>query len=566
MDMITEGLLAEFSKEFQIEALQDDKRFEHLCGFIIVKRHYSETFDPKEVVVGSGGDLGIDAIGIIVNGILITEKDQVEDLLDGNPDYLDVTFIFVQADRGSNFEAAKLGSFGYGVGEFFDPDTKEPRSARIIEFVEVMRAIYARSSKFKRGNPACLLYYVTTGKVVGDASLAARAEKVKEELASLEYFSQVEVTLIGAADILKLYTFSKNSISREFVFSSRQDIPEIPGVREAFVGFIPALQYLPIICDNDEIVRSVFYDNVRDWQGYNDVNDEIRSTLKSDQRKRFVLMNNGITIIARNMTHTGSKFVIEDFQIVNGCQTSHVLFDNKSQLDESVLVPLRLIWTQDEEVIEDIIHATNKQTEVTSEQFFAITTFARHLEAFFKNFPEGKRLYYERRSRQYDGLSIEKTRVVPQINAVRAFAAMFLAEPHNTVRSYKKLSERVGNDIFIHAHKLYPYYTSAYALYLLEFLFRNQKIDSKYKVARFQILLALRLIGNKSPTPQLNANTMEKYCETICESLWDLSKAEALFDKAVKAIDAVASSNLDRDQLHTTKFTDDLIHYCATLS
>jgi hypothetical protein len=227
MDMITDGLLAEFSKEFQIEALQEDKRFEYLCGFIVVKRHYSETFDPKDVVLGAGGDLGIDAVGIIVNGILITDKDQLEDMLDGNPDYLDVTFIFVQADRGPNFDAAKLGSFGYGVGQFFDPKTKEPRNARIMEFVEIMRAIYARSSKFKRGNPACLLYYVTTGKVVGDASLAARSEKVKEELASLEYFSDVEVTLIGAADILKLYTFSKNAISREFAFPSRQDIPEI---------------------------------------------------------------------------------------------------------------------------------------------------------------------------------------------------------------------------------------------------------------------------------------------------------------------------------------------------
>jgi hypothetical protein len=140
---------------------------------------------------------------------------------------------------------------------------------------------------------------VTTGKVVCDASLGARSDKVKGELASLEYFDQVEVTLIGAADILKLYTFSKNSIAREFVFTSRQDIPEIPGVKEAFVGFIPAQHYLPIVCDSDEIVRSVFYDNVRDWQGYNGVNDEIRTTLQSDRRKRFVLMNNGITIIAR---------------------------------------------------------------------------------------------------------------------------------------------------------------------------------------------------------------------------------------------------------------------------
>jgi hypothetical protein len=59
---------------------------------------------------------------------------------------------------------------------------------------------------------------------------------------------------------------------------------------------------------------------------------------------------------------------------------------------------------------------------------------------------------------------------------------------------------------------------------------------------------------------------MDKYCEAICESLWDPSKAEALFDRAVKAIDAVAGSNLDRDKIHTTKFTDDLIQYCATLS
>jgi hypothetical protein len=57
MDMITEGLLAEFSKEFQVESLPEDKRFENLCGFIVVKRHYSETFDPKEIVVGAGGDL-----------------------------------------------------------------------------------------------------------------------------------------------------------------------------------------------------------------------------------------------------------------------------------------------------------------------------------------------------------------------------------------------------------------------------------------------------------------------------------------------------------------------------
>jgi hypothetical protein len=66
-------------------------------------------------------------------------------------------------------------------------------------------------------------------------------------------------------------------------------------------------------------------------------------------------MNNGITIIARNLTHTGRKFHVEDFQIVNGCQTTHVLYDQRDNLSDDVLVPLRLICTQDEDVIQDVI-------------------------------------------------------------------------------------------------------------------------------------------------------------------------------------------------------------------
>ncbi|UPK03065.1 AIPR family protein [Bradyrhizobium sp. 170] len=471
--------------------------------------------------------------------------------------------MFVQAKRSSSFDGAALGSFGYGVGEFFNPNTKEPRNERILEAVHVMQRIYSSSGKFKRGNPLCRLYYVTTGKVQGDASLGNRIDKVTAELESLEYFDDVEVSLIGASELRKLYSLSKNSISREFMFSSRQDIPEIPGVKEAFVGFIPAKQYLPLICESGKIIRSIFYDNVRDWQGYNDVNKEISETLKSDRKRRFVLMNNGVTIIARNMTHTSSKFVIEDFQVVNGCQTSHVLFDRQDDLDDSVLVPLRLIWTQEEDVIEDIIHATNKQTEVTSEQFFALTDFARELEEFFKTFPDAKKLYYERRSRQYDGLPIEKTRVVVQANAVRAFAGMFLGEPHNTVRRGKALSERVGQDIFIKDHRLFPYYTSAYALYALEFLFRNQKIDPKYKIARFQILFALRLLANTDPLPQLNAHKMDSYCQKICEHLWDQAKAEDIFTYVCEAMDTVAGAKLDRDTVHTTSFTEALAKHCV---
>src|SRR5437879_6520615 len=56
MDMITESLLAEFSKEQELMSYDKDDRFEHFAAFITVRRHHSETFDTSELVIGKGDD------------------------------------------------------------------------------------------------------------------------------------------------------------------------------------------------------------------------------------------------------------------------------------------------------------------------------------------------------------------------------------------------------------------------------------------------------------------------------------------------------------------------------
>jgi hypothetical protein len=119
MDRITEGFLNEFSNEFGIAGQPEKDRFEQFCGWLSVRRHYSEsTFDPAELSTGSGGDTGFDTLAIIVNNNLVTDVDTVEDLLSLNG-YLDVTFVFVQASRSPHFEGAKIGTLGFGVKDFF---------------------------------------------------------------------------------------------------------------------------------------------------------------------------------------------------------------------------------------------------------------------------------------------------------------------------------------------------------------------------------------------------------------------------------------------------------------
>jgi hypothetical protein len=274
-------------------------------------------------------------------------------------------------------------------------------------------------------------------------------------------------------------------------------------------------------------------------------------------------MNNGITVIARDLQRVGAKFSIDDFQIVNGCQTSHVLFDQRSEIAPSVCVPVRLIVTQDDEVIEDIIRATNRQTQLKEEQFIALMDFSRKLENFFTAFPVNQKLYYERRSNQYSRLDIEKTRVVTPPNLIRAYAATFLSEPHRTTRNFKSLLDRVGKDIFSAEHKLELYYASAFALYKLEYLFRTQRLDAKYKPARFHLLMAARLMADGKPNSPPNSNDAAKRSLAFADLLSDPKKAEELFKKAASAVDDVANGNLHRDNVRTQPFTEQLIVRCG---
>lgn len=453
---------------------------------------YGETFDTGDVVLG-GDELGIDGIAIIVNGTLVPDFDSFNAIADVATS-LDVALVFIQADRSQSFDAAKIGNVVFAVRDFFSDQPKLPRTPRLTDLAKITSAIYSQSPKFKRANPSCHVFYGTTGQWRGDIVLDERRKGGVSELQSENIFGSVDFDCIGADVLQKLYRQAKNAVARDFTFSNHAAAPEIPGVNEAYLGFIPASEFLPIVTNDDgEIMRGAFESNLRDFQGAdNTVNNAIKATLASDHKARFVLMNNGVTIIARVLRRTANKFHIEDFQIVNGCQTSNVLFDFEGNTD-GVMVPLRLISSDDDDVIRSIVTATNQQTQLSREQLFAATEFPKRLEQFFQAQEVPHRIYYERRSRQYDRMPIEKVRIITQANAIRAFAGMFLEEPHRTTRNFNALLDNVGKTIFVDGHKFEPYYVSSFALYKLEKLFRAQKLNTAFKAARYQVLLAARL-------------------------------------------------------------------------
>jgi hypothetical protein len=330
-------------------------------------------------------------------------------------------------------------------------------------------------------------------------------------------------------------------------------------VKEAYLGVLPANDLLSLVTSEDgEIARGLFERNIRDFQGKNPVNDAIRKTLTSDHKARFVLMNNGVTIIARVLRRTAYKFHIEDFQIVNGCQTSNVLFEYRDQLHD-VMVPLRLIASDDENVIQSIVTATNQQTQLTREQLFAATEFPKALEQFFLTYDLPHRVYYERRSRQYYRLPIDKLSVVSQANMIRAFVGMFLEDPHRTTRDFNSLLDRIGRDIFMEEQKLEAYYVAAYTLTKIERMFKTEELDKKYKAARSQILLAFRRLANPARLPNLSSRDMESYCKKVTDVLRD--NPVPLIQKAAEIVSEVTPGEWHKDGIRTVAVTNAIKNY-----
>jgi hypothetical protein len=559
MDRITKSYLDTFSKEQSLGGMSEIKLFEYFVAFCVVSSAYEEEFDTADVHVGGEDDLGLDALAIIINGVLVTSLDEAEDLLAMNG-FLDVKFVLAQAKTSSNFNGERITTFLDGALEFFAEAPTLPTSDEIVAAREVMNWIYDHSVKFTRQKPVLEMSFVTTGQWKDDAYLQGKIDKRRQELAQTGLFSDVTFTPLGADEVQAAYQRSKNNVTVEFTFASKVLLPEIEGVAEAYLGVLPVSEYLALITDPAGNIRKpLFYDNVRDFQGNNPVNAEIKETLVDVLgQQRFAVLNNGVTVVARGLRTTGNKFVVSDYQVVNGCQTSHVLFDAKDILGEDTFVPLKVIATSDEDIINAIITATNRQTQVTADDLYAMSAFQKKLEALYDSYPDKKKLYYERRSKQYAAVNgIEKVRIIGKSQQVRAFAAMFLNDPHRAARYYSDLRGQVGSKIFNESHKLEPYYVAAFAFYKLEFLFRNSSLPVYYKPARYHLLMALRYIAAGSEMPALTANKASSYANSIAEVLWSDDKAVEAFKVAIEAVDeALDGAALNRDIVKTQTFTD----------
>ncbi len=312
-----------------------------------------------------------------------------------------------------------------------------------------------------------------------------------------------------------------------------------------YSGVIPFKEYRKIIINDSDSLKPVFDDNIRDFLGNrNSVNKAILSTLQNLDVNSFCMLNNGITIIAKKISLTGTTAVLTDYQIVNGCQTSHILYENRNldNIDE-LLIPIKVIGTKDETTRNSITKATNSQTSIKPEQLEALSDFQKNLETYYTTYDEAQRLYYERRTGQYRLESIPKTKIVNIPQQIKSVSAMFLDNPHGVSGNYGAIVKKVGGKIFKVNDKPILYYTSSLTQYKIEKLISENIIDKQYNKCRYHAMMLFRIYVSGKKVPRFNANAMESYCQKIVDILQDDSRYPIIFCKIVDFI--IEQENID---------------------
>ncbi|WP_019172093.1 AIPR family protein [Pseudaminobacter salicylatoxidans] len=555
MNPVIRAQLREFAKANSILTENQEKQFEIYSIFSILTGLLGENIDAYDAHL-QGDEFGLDGAAVIIQGEAVHNRQEAEEKLAAinNPS---IEFIFFQSKTSTNYDYGDISKFFDAITGFFDGDLKGESDA-IDDLMGAMEVIYENG--VGKRNPKLSCYYVATGNYEQPHKLEKLKDNFRITLQEQNIFdaSTISIEFVGARELQQWYRAAISAVEVEIDFPRNVVMPNNNHVEEAYIGYIDANNLLKLYSLKDSegnvlgINRSVFFDNIRDYDSKSKINLGIKAGVRLSGGAEFVFRNNGITVVSKSIDRTGDKFRLEDFQIVNGCQTSNVIFDlvygdddagsdGNTELIQDIQVPFRLIGSKDDEFVSSIIVGTNRQNPVRDEQFWALRPFMKSFEEYCRNLDPEEIIYFERRDNQYRNQNVERTRVMQPSVLMKAVAACLLFQPQRAARDYRGILSEYEDSIFLDDHDVRVYHAVAYLYYRLEFLWRNQRIPNSYKTFRYYILagIGLQMTGGK------HVFAMKKgKLASVAESIIALCRDEEAFKAAVEQVVLVIQDRL----------------------
>lgn len=550
--------------------LPESQQFEHFMNHIIIKRDFLDDFDLDCIHTGGGQDNGIDGIAVIVNNELVSDIESAKGICKNNKKHL-VDFIFIQSKTSDNLDNGDILKFFDGVLKLFEKDSHNTTNKEIAEFLKIKDILMRNSFAFS-DNPKIYLKYAYNGVKGNSTEIDNNINNYRNRFNQLGLFSEIVIEILDSKDIQNMCKEIMLNVKKTITLDRISAIPQIEKVQESYIGLIPLAELMKLISDdNGRIIKSLFYDNVRDFQGYTTVNKEIIKTMRNEAESQyFGLYHNGITIVAKTLKKTGDSITLENFQIVNGCQTSHIIAENKkfivgNRIDK-MFIPIKLIATEDNNIINSVIKTTNRHNEVKREAFESLEEFHKGLEQFYNAKNITPKIYYERRNKQYiyDD-QIKKYHIITLAEQIRTYLSMFGESPHSTHRYYGELLEasREKYKLFQKANNqehFELYHIAGLTFIKFNALMASHKIWHRYKQFRYHILLIFKLIVVGNLSINSNKKDYENKCKKLYNILSDDNQLHSYINECCKIIDKAKgqanSYNLNRMSYFTSKIID----------
>ena len=535
-----------FKKNYCLESLPENDLFEIFVNNLILRSYQPEAFSAindlfDQICVGGQGDTGIDGLAIKINGIFVSTKEDVDNIIRTN-NRINVDFIFIQSKNKAHLDSGEFGKFMDGIIDFLSEKQFEPHNEKISDWIELKNYLCSEEILVHWENsPNIKVFFAYTGEWRDDSHIIAKYERTKNDINTIGLYQGVTIKYLDCEKIKKLCDDVDNQFNKAITIIDALELNEAHDVTASRVLLCSGKDFIELLLDDDkELRRTLFKDNVRDYQGSTEINEEIFNTIKNDP-ENFCLLNNGVTIVCRSMMPANRKINIENPQIVNGCQTCTTLYKAfKEGVDLSrVSLIVKLISTVNNNVANLIVKGTNRQNVVYDEAFEITRKFHKDFEEFVDVFqieiPSNDKIYYERRSNQFANISTIAINQKANFKIlIQSFVGTILQMPHEGFVHDSHLLAKYKNRVFIEGQSFLPYYLAIFLSLKTDQIFKkNYDKFKEITTYKHQILcLMVESIGGVVPDIN-NSKRIDEYCQKVYKNINTNDELEKHLDSAI---------------------------------
>ena len=523
--------IKDFCETFGLGKLNEDQIFERFVNNLIITMYQPEATTKNTSLlemssVGGKDDMGIDGIGIKVNNIFVTSKKEIDNIIAQNGK-ITSEIVFIQSKNKDKIDSGEFSKFADGIYAFLSECCYEPYNEKIAELLEIKEYLFSDAVMMAwKEAPVIKCFYVIFGDWRYDEHIEGKITSLKAKIDQLNNYSDCSIRCYGTQELVQIFNDNNNQIQVTLNVLGSIEFEEVPEITNSQVILCKASEFLKLLKTEEGIIRkSLFCDNVRDYQGQTAINQGMLDTIEKSPSS-FLLLNNGITIVCSELHSSNRKVTLTNPQIVNGCQTSNVLFYSSSQNQnlDNVYVLVKIIATSKDDITNAIVQGTNSQNPVFIESFEITKEFHKDLEEFvvayqsnIKN-PEDK-IYYERRSKQYEGNPMVKKSRTFNLDLLSHYViSIFLHSPHDSVLHIVNILKRYGNGIYVQSQSKLPYFTAAYMGLNFEKMIEEGLIDRYYDTYKYFIIAmtAEKIVGRPL---DINSRSVDDDCGKIIDTI-----------------------------------------------